>query len=215
MSWILIDTAKEGDAELELYAKDAVYMIRANGFELMNGFCHDSESALGRRAAELAPKDPRILLGGLGLGYTAAALAEALGPAGTITVAEFSGAVIGWFHRHVRASVLPDMPGNLTILHADVGGLLTASSQYDLIVLDVDNGPVALVTGRNADLYSAEGLQSLHRALTPGGKALLWSGFESADFARRAGLAGFQLSCESFGRGRPELSHYIYVLGKA
>src|SRR5574338_1557922 len=98
MPWTLIESATEGDALLELYRKDGVFMIRANGLELMNGFHHESETALGRTAAALAPcLEPRILLGGLGLGYTAAAVVQALGSTGTTTVAEFSGAVIDWF----------------------------------------------------------------------------------------------------------------------
>ena len=214
MSWTLIDSATEGDALLELYAKDAVFMIRANGLELMNGFCHDSEDALGRLAAEMARSVPHILLGGLGLGYTAAALAKALGSAGTITVAEFSTAVIDWFHRHVRQSVLPEIPGNLSIVHADIANLLTGENRYDLIVLDIDNGPEPLVTARNGGLYAVEGLRSLHRCLAPGGSLLLWSGFESADFAARAEQAGFEVRCEPFVRMRSDLSHYIYILAK-
>jgi spermidine synthase len=211
---MLIESATEGDAVLELYAKDAVFMIRANGLELMNGFCHDSEVALGQLAAEMAPPAPRILLGGLGLGYTVAALAKVLGSAGTIIVSEFSAAVIDWFHRHVRQSVLPEIPGNLSIVHADIAELLTGENQYDLIVLDVDNGPEPLVTAGNGGLYVIEGLRSLHRSLSPGGSVLLWSGFESADFAMCAEQVGFRVRCEPFKRTRPELSHYIYVLAK-
>jgi spermidine synthase len=214
MSWTLIDSATEGDALLEFYRKDAVFMIRANGLELMNGFCHESETALGQLAAELAQSSPRILLGGLGLGYTAAALARALGPAGTITVAEFSGAVIGWFHHHVRPSVLPDIPGNLAILHTDIADRLAAEDRYDLIVLDIDNGPEPLVTARNGGLYAIEGLRSLRRSLSPDGSVVLWSGFESPDFAKRAEQAGFQVRCKPFVRTRSELSHYIYILEK-
>lgn len=215
MSWTLIDTATETDAELELYRKDGVFMIRANGLELMNGFCHDSEIALGRLAAEMAPPPaPRILLGGLGLGYTAAALAQTLGPAGTITVAEFSAAVIDWFRRLVSPSVLPEIPGNLAIIHADIADLLTTEDRYDLIVLDVDNGPEPLVTVANGSLYAIEGLRSLYRALSRKGVVLLWSGFESPDFAARAEQAGFKARCEPFLRARSELSHYIYILEK-
>src|SRR4051812_22331580 len=95
-------------------------MIRANGFELMNGFSHESETAFGHLAAELAPHTaPNILIAGLGLGCTLAAACEALDPRGTITVAEFSPAVIDWFERHVRASVLPVMPKNLIIHETD------------------------------------------------------------------------------------------------
>ena len=216
MPWTLIDSATEGDARLELYRKDGVFMIRANGLELMSGFNHDSETALGHMAATLAPRpSPRILLGGLGLGYTAAALLQALGTAGAITVAEFSAAVIDWFHRHVKASVLPDPPAKLAIVHADVASLLTAEDCYDLVVLDVDNGPEPLVTAKNGALYSVDGLRSLYRCLSADGMALLWSGFESAEFVARAEQAGFRARCEPFGRERPDLSHYIYILEKS
>src|SRR5689334_15990319 len=113
MPWQLVESARHADTHLELYVKDGTYMIRANGLELMNGFSHDSEVAFGHLAGELAPNaSPSILIAGLGLGYTLAATSEALGLRGTITVAEFSPAVIGWFENHVRASVLPDIPHN-------------------------------------------------------------------------------------------------------
>ena len=215
MSWTLIESTTEGDALLELYCKDAVFMIRANGLELMNGFCHDSEMALGRLAAEMARgPEPRILLGGLGLGYTAAALAQALGPRGTVIVAEFSAAVIDWFHRHVSRFVLPVVPDNLSIVHADVADLLAVEDRFDLIVLDIDNGPEPLVMAGNSDLYAVDGLRSLHRCLSQNGSVLLWSGFESAEFAAGAEQAGFRVRCEPFVRGRPDVSHYIYVLEK-
>lgn len=215
MPWTLIESATEGDALLELYRKDGVFMIRANGLELMSGFNHDSETALGQMAATLVRcSEPRILLGGLGLGYTAAAMLQALGTAGTIMVAEFSPAVIDWFHRYVKASVLPKMPGNLVITRADVLDMLATEDHYDLVVLDVDNGPEPLVTASNSALYSPEGLRALHRSLSECGIGLLWSGFESPEFAARAEAAGFRVRCEPFRRERVELSHYIYVLEK-
>src|SRR6185369_2019656 len=140
MPWELIETAPHADTLLELFCKDGVYMIRANGLELMNGFAHDSETAFGQLAAELAANAaPNILIAGLGLGYTLAAVAKALGPRGTITVAEFSPAVIDWFKRHVRASVLPEMPKNVVIRETDAIAHLRSGARYDLILLDIDN----------------------------------------------------------------------------
>lgn len=215
MTWTLIDTATERDAVLEFYGKDGKFMIRANGLELMNGFNHESETALGTFAAGLAPSaDARFLVGGLGLGYTAAALLDALGTAGTVTVAELSSAVINWFDRHVRASVLPETRGNLTIVNADIAALLSQGSGYDVVILDVDNGPEPLVTAANAGLYSADGLRVLHASLSDRGLALLWSGFESAEFAARAAEAGFAVTCKPFRRERADLHHFIYVLVK-
>jgi spermidine synthase len=213
MTWTLIDSATERDAVLELYGKDGKFMIRANGLELMNGFSPESEIALGRFAAGLAPSaEARFLVGGLGLGYTVAALLEALEGAGTVAVAELSSAVIAWFERHVRASVLPEVHGNLSILNADIGTLLNQRDRYDVVILDVDNGPEPLVTAGNANLYSSEGLRALHGCLSSRGVGLLWSGFESAEFVARAREAGFVVTCEPFHRHRADLDHYIYVL---
>ena len=215
MPWTLIDSATEHDALLELYSKDGRFMIRANGLELMNGFCHESEAALGTFAAGLVPSGGgRFLVGGLGLGYTAAALLEALGGEGTVTVAELSSAVIAWFHRHVKASVLPETHGNLTIVTGDVADLLRAQNRYDVVILDVDNGPEPLVTAANVGLYSASGLRALHVCLSHHCVALLWSGFESVEFAARAREAGFAVRCEPFRRERADLDHYVYVLAK-
>lgn len=213
MSWTLIDSATERDTVLEFYGKDGRFMIRANGLELMNGFAPESEIALGRFAAGFAPAEgARFLVGGLGLGYTAAALLDALQGTGTVTVAELSSAVIAWFERHVRASVLPETHGNLTIVNADIGALLKERDRYDVVILDVDNGPEPLVTAANAGLYSSEGLRRLHGCLSDRGVGLLWSGFESAEFAARAQGAGFAVACEPFRRARADLDHYIYVL---
>jgi spermidine synthase len=215
MPWTLLDSVMENDALLELYGKDGIFMIRANGLELMNGFSHESETALGAFAAKLAPSDgARFLVGGLGLGYTVAALVAVLEGRGTVTVAELSSVVIAWFRRHVKTSVLPHDPANLMIVNADIAALLAEPCRYDVIILDVDNGPEPLVTAANANLYGHDGLGALHRCLSDQGVALLWSGFESADFAVAAQEAGFAVTCEPFRRERADLDHYIYVLTK-
>jgi spermidine synthase len=215
MSWTLIESATEGDAVLELYGKEGTFMIRANGLELMSGFSHESETALGAVAAEFAQSGgARFLVGGLGLGYTVAALLEALGDRGAVTVAELSSAVISWFGQHVKASVVPRDPANLTIVNADVGDLLTEPARFDVIILDVDNGPEPLVTATNARLYSRDGLRRMRGSLSERGVALLWSGFRSAEFTARAEEVGFAVRCEAFRRARADLDHYIYVLTK-
>ena len=218
MSWELIDSSQQADTLLELYAKNGVFMIRANGLELMNGFSHDSETAFGQLAAELAPNDaPNILIAGLGLGYTLAAASEALGERATITVAEFSSAVIDWFHRHVRASVLPVLPNNVVIRETDAIAHLKSGAQrsngYDLILLDIDNGPEPMVRSSNATLYDLEGLELLRDALTENGSVLLWSGFASERFEATAREASFSVTRRVVANGpRPELDHHIYVL---
>jgi len=214
MPWELIDSAQDGDSHLELYAKDGIFMIRANGLELMNGFAHGSETAFGRIAGALAPNAaPNILIAGLGLGYTLAAASEALGARGTITVAEFSPAVIAWFERHVRASVLPQMPKNVTIREIDAIAHLKSGPSYDLILLDIDNGPQPFTRASNATLYDRAGLQLLRNALNESGSVLLWSGFQSLEFEATARGAGFSVTRRVVANGpRTDLDHHIYVL---
>ncbi len=195
-------------------------MIRANGLELMSSRNHGSEDVLGAMAGALTGRsgrnpDPRLLIGGLGLGYTLAAAMKALEGAGRITVAEISADVIAWYERYFELTLFAERPANLRVLCADVATLLSASC-YDVIVLDVDNGPRALAAPGNDDLYGAEGLAALRAALTTDGTLLVWSGFEAPDFAHRAEAAGFDVACETVAIAeRPGLSHYIYRLAKA
>jgi spermidine synthase len=216
MAWDLIDTAQVEEGELTLYRQGDVFMIRANGLELMNGFGHQSETALGEMAVAVAKAPaPHILIGGLGLGYTLAATAAALKSAGRITVAELSGKVIDWFDRFVAATVLPERPANLDIVPGDIGAFIRRKDvgPFDVIVLDVDNGPEALVSPQNARLYSADGLQAFAGKLAPGGVILLWSAFEAPDFVARAEAAGFAVNCTALAAiRRPDLLHYAYVL---
>jgi spermidine synthase len=214
LPWQLLESAQHNDTRLELYAKDGVFMIRANGLELMNGFSHDSETAFGRLAAALAPHEqPDVLIAGLGLGYTLAAAIESLGARGTITVAEFSSAVIDWFRHHVRASVLPHLPKNVMIRETDAIAHLKSGARYDLILLDIDNGPEPFTRASNATLYDRAGLDLLHNALTENGSVLLWSGFQSESFEASARDAGFSVTRRVIANGpRTELDHHIYVL---
>ena len=221
MAWDLIDTAELADGELALYrqgdhSSGEVFMIRVNGLELMNGFGHQSETVLGEMAVAVAKVPaPHILIGGLGLGYTLAATAAALKGAGRITVAELSPKVIEWFDRHVSASVLPERPINLAIVPGDIGAFIRGKDvgPFDVIVLDVDNGPEALVSAQNAHLYSAEGLHAFAAKLSPNGVILLWSAFEAPAFVALAEGAGFTVSSTALAAvRRPDLLHYAYVL---
>ncbi len=221
MAWNLIDTATVPEGELALYRQNdhpggAMFMIRANGYELMNGFGHQSELALGRMAVAVAKgASPHILIGGLGLGYTLAAIAAELKGAGRITVAELSPAVIDWFDRYVGPTVLPIRPSGLAVIPGDIGALMRRDDigPFDVIVLDVDNGPEALVSPQNAALYSAAGLHAFAAKLTARGVILLWSAFEAPEFVARAEEAGFTVSCQTLAAvRRPDLLHYAYVL---
>ena len=223
MPWTELATAALPGGALALYrGEDGAYMIRANGLELMNGRCHRSEDFLGAMAGRLARRAAsrargRLLIGGLGLGFTAAAAARALGDGGDITVAEISPALITWYERYFAPMFFAERPTNLRIVGADVAMLLleTEPAAYNVIVLDVDNGPEALAAADNDYLYGPMGLRALASALAERGVLLIWSGFNARAFCRRAREAGFEVTCEKIALpDRPDLFHYIYRLDK-
>ena len=222
MPWTELAATTLRDTDLRLYgAEDGSYMIRANGLELMSSRNHGSEDALGAMAGALARqrgRKPRLLIGGLGLGYTLAAAAKVLDGSGEIIVAEISPDVIDWFERYLAPTLFPQRLAHLRFIAADVATVAGAAGTggYDVIVLDVDNGPRAFATASNDCLYSAEGLATLRAALRKNGVLLVWSGFEAPEFAARAAAAGFAVACEPVAISvRPGLSHYIYRLTKA
>ena len=207
---------------LDLYERNGVHMIRAGGLELMNGAYHESEDRLGRLAARLtrAPH-PAILIGGLGLGYTLASLLETLperrcaAPA-HITVAERSGAVVRWFRGHINPRLAAALPSGVRLAESDVADHLGGDGRWDIIVLDVDNGPEAFSAPGNARLYEEAGLVRIRDSLAPAGHLLLWTSFEDAGFVARAGAAGFAFTRQSISLpNRPDQAHAIYVLSRA
>jgi len=219
--WTHIDSASSDGNRLDLYERNGVYMIRADGWELMNGAYHASEDRLGRLAGLLAATpDPKILLGGLGLGYTLASLLETLNARcsptrARITVTERSGAVLRWFATHINPRLVAMLPAGVRLIESDVVAHLGAERRWDVIVLDVDNGPEALSAPGNAVLYGEHGLARCRDSLAPAGHLLLWSGFEDLAFVARARAAGFSVTRQTIPLpNRSDQAHVLYVLSR-
>ena len=165
--------------ELVLRPRDGGHWeLRANGIVVMDTREHGSERALAARALTLHHGPAlRVLVGGLGLGYT---LGEVLAdPRVTrCTVVEIEPDLVRWLREgivpHARA-LLADP--RTEVLVADVGDAIRdlGRGSQDLVLLDVDNGPDHLVHDGNARLYDAGGLRDLRRVLAPGGVAAVWS----------------------------------------
>lgn len=221
MAWAALATGSLNGRDLVLYhSDDGAYMIRVNGLELMNSRWHRSEDELGILAGRLARgargrPQPRLLLGGLGLGYTLAAVARAVGRTATITAAEISPDVIDWYERWFEPTLFAERPENIRIIASDVAALLNGSGEYDVILLDIDNGPRGLSSAGNEFLYSLDGLRALRSSLAVGGVLLIWSGFEAPAFSARAEAGGFAVDCHRIALpDRPGQFHYIYQLSK-
>jgi len=195
--WEFIGSARlpVGGEELRLYKRGEEFSIRFDGGELMNSRAHGSEDALADLAcAVIADRPrPRVLIGGLGMGYTAAAALKRLGAAGRVVVAELAPAVVEWNRgplAHLAGRPLQD--ARIRVREIDVGRVLREESQaYDAILLDVDNGPGGLACRSNAWLYSMAGLDAAHAALRPAGVLAVWSASPDQTFSKRLRRAGF------------------------
>jgi spermidine synthase len=150
----------------------------------------------------------RVLVGGLGLGFTLRTALRLLGADAEVHVAELVEAVIRWnanAEYELAAEALADP--RVTLHHADVADVLSAHrGAFDGIMMDVDNGADALTTGANARLYDAAGVRTAAAALRPGGRVAYWSAGADAAFEkmlRRAGLSVESSFVHAHGRRGP------------
>lgn len=197
--WVLLATAAiPGGGEMGLYQHVKDFAIRVDRDELMNSISHGSEDALARLAiAKLGARAARrALIGGLGMGFTAAATLRDIGDDGHVTIAELMPAVVEWNRgplAHLAGHPLDD--ARVTVHVGDVAELLRSQrGAYDLILLDVDNGPQALTSSANHWLYGAKGLANAFAALRPGGVLAVWSAGPEPAFTQRLKQAGFQVA---------------------
>lgn len=216
-SWTELSRARTTDGDcLILRRRGDTFEIRCNGWELMSNRAHHSEETLARLATEhMRGRAPAMLIGGLGMGYTVRAALDALPPGARIIVAELLPEIVDW-NRDYLAGLAGDplADGRVTVVCRDVIDLLRERpAGFDAIVLDVDNGPGALSMGRNRQLYGADGLALIRRALRPSGLLAVWAAdpwrpFEDA--LRGAGLRWRAVCVPArLAPGDPE--HTIYL----
>jgi spermidine synthase len=196
--WERLATAPvSGGGELRLLRRGEEYSIRVDGHELMNSRVHGSEEALGDRGCERfeTRKAPRVLVGGLGMGFTLAAVLRHLPDSGRVDVVELVPAVIQWNRDllgHLAGDPLKDP--RVSVQQRDVAEAIGANAAaYDAILLDVDNGPGALTRPANDGLYSRAGLDAALAALRPGGILAVWSVGPDRAFSERLRQAGFEV----------------------
>jgi len=192
--------------------------MRVDGQELMNSGSHQSEEKLAvYGCAGLARKaGVRILIGGLGMGFTARAALDVLAADAQVVVVESVAAVVRWNREvlgHLAGEPLADP--RLSVVHADVVDIIAeARGRYDAILLDVDNGPSALTTFKNKRLYSAEGLQRARKALRPGAVLAVWSTFQDARFTARLRAAGFDAAAKRVLAGDGSQRRHVLWLAR-
>src|ERR1700761_3995591 len=198
--WEKIDTARipGTDGELRLMRRGAEFSIMLGGNELMTSRLSGSEAALATLAAKKieAVAKPKILIGGLGMGFTLRAALAVLGSKAHIVVAELVPAVVAWA-RGPMADIFGDSLNDprVDIRELDVAQVIERHPlTFDAILLDVDNGPEGLTRKANDALYDVPGLKKIHTALRHGGVLAVWSSGPNPGFSKRPGEAGFAVN---------------------
>ncbi len=182
--------------------------------ELMNSRQNSSERLLAERAIAALGREPaRVLIGGLGMGFTLRAALDHLNSAARVTVAELLSDVVAWNREHLGDLAGQPLADPRVKVHVgDVGELLGGREKFDLILLDTDNGPEGTSREENEDLYSAKGLQRANDALEPGGLLAVWSAFPSSDFTRRLERCGFDTKVtQARAYGKRGARHVIWL----
>jgi spermidine synthase len=214
--WKVLARAPAPDGgEFVLHHRDGEFVIRVRGQELMSSRVHGSEEAMARLASTAlgAASRPRVLIGGLGLGYTVRATLDALGAEAQLVVAELAEAIVSW-NRGPLAPLAgrPLEDPRVSVELGDVQRVMRRGAPWHAILLDVDNGPAALTRASNAGLYDSAGLAAAHAALAPQGVLVVWSAGPDERFTARLSRAGFHSEAHTVpaGKGRGT-RHTLFV----
>lgn len=192
----LAETKTPDGARLTLVEHDGDFCIRVNGQQLMHSAVTASELQLGTLGCErhTGKKGTRILIGGLGLGFTLKSVLQSAGRMDTVHVAELFPEIVEWnrtFLSNLNGKLLDDP--RVKVLQKDVKAVIRQSPRapYDVIILDIDNGTTAMVMMENNELYRQRGMEVIALGLKPGGRVAVWSACPDAGIERRLNKAGF------------------------
>ena len=172
---------------LVLQEHDGQFYLKVGGVQLMSTTASSSEQHMAEISCEHLPPGPRVLIGGLGFGFTLRRVLELCPPGATVDVAELLPEVIDWNRRFLTGVNGACLDDPRVRLHTrDVADLISGcgKNRYHAILLDVDNSPDPLVQKGNARLYNRGGISRTHAALHPGGRVVFWSANPDKDFAR-------------------------------
>lgn len=219
---LLLDTADiPNGGQLKLYQRGNQFSIWISGereAELMNSFAHGSEEALAEMTCALVArrKDPHVLIGGMGMGYTLAATLRNVTEKTKVTLAELVPAVVEW-----NKGVLGELTGyplrdkRVHVQLGDVGRLIRGSEEvFDAIMLDVDNGPQGLTSNNNNWLYTFHGLTAARQALKPKGILSVWSVSTDPQFTNRLEKVGFKVTVEKVRTHGHKGGHHVVWLAE-
>lgn len=204
-----------GGGELSLHRNGDEFSIRVDGQVLMISHGHVSEVRLAEIACQSLPEEDaaRVLVGGLGMGFSLRAALDVLPPGAQVIVAEIAPCVVEWNQTvlaHLAGQPLLDPRVEVRVM--DVAELIrTTRVRFHAIVLDIDNGPQGLTRAGNHGLYTETGLITVRRALKPGGCLAVWSTTRNQGFERRMAHAGFMCEVHPCETGASRTAAVIYL----
>lgn len=204
--------------DIVLRRRDGIYEIRFNGLELMSNLNHRSETILAERSLRLHGRSVRrVLIGGLGMGFTLRTALDWIEREAEVTVCELVPEIADWNLRHIGHLADHPLRDPRVVLHIDdvQHVLRQRGDAYDVILMDTDNGPDVTVRETNDAIYSECGLRSVHRRLAPGGIAAFWSATVSAEFEDRLAALPWRWRRDDvcLVDGRADAFHHIYLAG--
>jgi spermidine synthase len=215
---VLGESMTPDGAPLTLTREGVSLVVRVAGVPLMSSRVHGSEEAMAEvGCAGLAERaGVRVLVGGLGLGYTLRAVLDALAADAEVLVAELLPVLVQWNRGPLGPLANHPLGDPRTrLFEGDVGTpIRNPASGFDAILLDVDNGPEAFTVASNAALYGRAGLARLSAALRPGGRLVVWSAIESPAFQRALRSAGFREEVHAVrarGAVRKGARHWLFI----
>ncbi|MCH6257847.1 spermine synthase [Puniceicoccaceae bacterium K14] len=216
---IKLAEAKTSDGStLALFTHDGKYSIHVNNQGLMHSQTSYSEIILGELGSEKLSEDDasRVMIGGLGLGYTLKSVLSSSGEHTQIDTVELMPEIIDWNKTHLKElneSALEDPRVNL--IQEDVIKVISQAKPetYNAIMLDVDNGPEALVAKGNANLYNDLGIRAVRSLLKPDGRVIYWSCSQDKKFEERLRQAGYKVKVvpAKIYKGAKRASYWLFV----
>ncbi|HSD90572.1 MAG TPA: hypothetical protein VLB44_23765 [Kofleriaceae bacterium] len=213
-AWQTLATANTPEGLLELRRRRDDWLLTIKGRVLMNSFSRSSEEELARLGVAALGKRPvqNVLIGGLGMGFTLRALLDIVGPSTRVVVAELNTVIVEWCRGPLgpaTAHAVADPRVHIQI--GDVADVIARApaGSYDLILLDLYEGPNSATQRSDDPFYGAAAIARTKKALRPNGILGVWSEDADAPFARRLQGAGFSVTKHSIGRGGRR--HIVYM----
>jgi spermidine synthase len=206
-------TTPDGE-RITLHEHDGHHFLKVAGLQLMSTTASSSEEQMAELSCANLPAKPRVLIGGLGFGFTLKRVLALTGPDAVVDVAELLPEIVAWnreFLDEVNGKLLDDPRVRIHV--DDVYNVIDhcGGDRYHAILLDVDNGPDPFVQNVNERLYAKPGISRIKSALHPGGRVIFWSAHPDKSFAKSLQGAFRNVECIP-AKAYPKAKRFTHTL---